>query len=295
MSDGPSPTAAQRESAGGLAFVKGHGTGNDFVLLADPRGELRLPAALVRALCDRRTGIGADGVLRVVATAAAPEVAALAGQAAWFMDYRNADGSPAEMCGNGIRVYARYLVDCGALPPGRHAFATRGGIREVTVPAVGDVRVDMGPVGIAGTAPVRVGGRPLSGLVVSLGNPHLACLVDGPLDAFDLGRPPDTDRADFPDGVNVELVQPDGDRRLRMRVYERGVGETRSCGTGACAAAAAAAQASGVDGAQWTVEVPGGRLVVELADGHATLTGPAVLVARGELDAAWLAANAGGG
>lgn len=294
MSEGPSPTAG-RGSAGTLAFVKGHGTGNDFVLLADPRGELRLRAELVRALCDRRTGIGADGLLRVVRTTAAPEVAALAADAAWFMDYRNADGSPAEMCGNGIRVYARYLVDCGQLPPGRHAFATRGGIKEVTVPAVGDVSVDMGPVETAGAASARVGGRPLSGHVVSLGNPHLACLVEEPLDVFDLTRPPEVDPADFPAGVNVELIRAEGPGRLRMRVHERGVGETRSCGTGACAAAAAVARASGVDSAEWTVEVPGGRLVVALAAGRATLTGPAVLVARGELDAAWLASNGGAG
>ena len=111
-----------------MRFLKGHGTGNDFVLIPDPDGELMLAPADVAAVCDRRRGIGGDGVLRIVRTAAEPEVADRAGEAEWFMDYRNADGSLAEMCGNGVRVYARYLVESGLAPGPRVDILTRAGL-----------------------------------------------------------------------------------------------------------------------------------------------------------------------
>jgi diaminopimelate epimerase len=281
-------TAAARTLIAVIAFVKGHGTENDFVLLPDPDGELALDADRVRRLCDRRAGIGGDGVLRVVRTAADTEARGLPGadRADWFMDYRNADGSLAEMCGNGIRVFARYLVDEGLHPAGDLAVLTRDGVKAVRLAASGDVTVDMGPATLPGTdRKVMVGDRTWPAVEVATGNPHAVVFVDGLADAGELRTAPVVEPA-FPDGVNVEFVVRRGDRHVAMRVHERGVGETRSCGTGACAAMVASARADGAGpGSTYLVDVPGGRLsVTERPDGHLELTGPAVLVARGEAD-----------
>jgi diaminopimelate epimerase len=268
-----------------VRYLKGHGTENDFVVLPD-LDEAALTPALVRALCDRRAGIGADGVLRVGRDGPL-----------WFMDYRNADGSMAEMCGNGIRLYARYLVDAGLAEAGRLEVATRDGVKRVTLGPSGDVTVEMGLAKVVGRATADLGGRPYEGIHVDMGNPHLVCLVDG-LAEHDLTRPPAVDGGVFPDGVNVELVSPVGDRHVAMRVHERGVGETRSCGTGACAAVAALARASAGpasadEGGGWIVDVPGGRLVVDLDGDTVCLTGPAVVVGSGVLNQEWLAAQRG--
>lgn len=276
-----------------VRFVKGHGTENDFVLIPDPDCAVELTPAAVAAICDRRAGLGADGVLRVVRAAKHPEGVAHAGEAEWFMDYRNADGSVAEMCGNGVRVFARYLVDAGLARPGSLPVATRGGVRVVRLDAAGDVTVDMGPAGFPGPADVAVtvGPRTWSATSVSMGNPHAVVFVDdlaeaGPLDF----APTVTPAAAFPDGVNVEFVVPRGPGHVALRVHERGSGETRSCGTGACAVMAVAARRDGATaGSAYTVEVPGGRLhIVERPDGHLEMTGPAVLVAVGELRDDWL-------
>ncbi|HEV3066767.1 MAG TPA: diaminopimelate epimerase [Streptosporangiaceae bacterium] len=298
-----------------MRFAKGHGTGNDFVILLDPDGAEGLTAGLAARLCDRRTGIGGDGVLRVVRTAAYglagssrpgdgrdgapgsssgadPAASRGAGGPEWFMDYRNADGSPAEMCGNGIRVFARYLVRHGLAAGPEFTVATRSGPRWIRMAANGDVSAEMGSVAVLGPGTAVIAGRAHRGLRVSVGNPHLACLVDAPLAAFDLSRPPGLDPGQFPEGANVELVRVTGPRSVAVRVHERGSGETRSCGTGAVAAAAAAAAAAagGGDGdGAWDVGVPGGDLTVTLAAGRAWLTGPAVIVAEGELDPSWLA------
>lgn len=272
-----------------MRFVKGHGTGNDFVLLPDPSGRYELDAELVRALCDRRSGVGADGVIRVVRTAAVGEVAHLAGAAEWFMDYRNADGSTGEMCGNGVRVFVRYLLDAG-LATGDTAVATRNGVKQVTVAPDGTLTADIGRPAIRGPSTARVGGAAYPGVELSTGNPHLACLVDVPLADLDLTRAPEVDRERFPTGANVEFVRVRGERVLAMRVHERGVGETCSCGTGACAAAVAAGHAVGVADGEWAVDVPGGRVYVTLDGASAYLRGPAVLVADGELRLDWLAA-----
>lgn len=271
-----------------LRFAKGHGTENDFVVLPDPDGELVLDADLVRALCDRRAGIGGDGVLRVVRAANVPD--APAGTAAeWFMDYRNADGSIAEMCGNGVRVFARYLVHAGLAAPGVLALATRGGVKTVTVPAAGDVVVDMGPPVFTGESVATLGGQPYQGVAVSMGNPHLVCATATPIDALDLSVAPSYDTGQFPGGVNVEWVNVVSDgRHARMRVYERGVGETRSCGTGACAVGAVALRSAGLDTGTVAVDVPGGQVLVTVADGTCLLAGPAVVVAEGVVDPAWL-------
>lgn len=270
-----------------MRFVKGHGTENDFVLLPDPDASLDVTPGLVAAICDRRRGIGADGVLRVVRTKAIAEASGsgLGGQdgAEWFMDYRNADGSLAEMCGNGIRVFARYLVDAGFAAPGELAIATRAGVKAVIVPADGEVTVDMGSSEVTGHGTAVIAGAPYDGLRVSLGNPHLVCAVEDSLARLDLTTAPDVDRSAFPDGVNVEVVQTVDRDHVRMRVHERGSGETRSCGTGAVAAAVAASHHEGGSYGTWRVDVPGGTLTVTLDEETSYLTGPAELVADGDL------------
>ncbi len=254
-------------------FLKGHGTENDFVLLPDPHGTLVLTDDLVQRLCDRRAGIGGDGVLRVVPTALEPDGAQWAQQAQWFMDYRNADGSIAEMCGNGVRVYAQYLLHAGLVEPGRLLLATRGGVKEVHAEA-GRVLVDMGPAVVGDT--VEIDGAHAT--TVDMGNPHAVVHVASVAALGTL----DPTRKD----LNVEYVEDVGPQHLRMRVHERGVGETRSCGTGACAAVVATVLRTGTPrGSAFDVDVPGGRLVVTWReDGHVTLEGPAVLVAEGEYD-----------
>jgi diaminopimelate epimerase len=286
---------------GGMAwrFLKGHGTENDFVLLPDPDGALDLTATRVAALCDRRAGIGGDGVLRVVRAGADADAAAMAAEAEWFMDYRNADGSVSEMCGNGIRVFGRYLVAAGLAAPGPIPVATRGGVRLVTVPAEGAISVEMGRPSFATLRAMPVvavrdaaGERTWPATAVSIPNPHAVAFVDDLADAGPLvGVPQVSPPAMFPEGANVEFVVVRAPGHLAMRVHERGVGETRSCGTGACAAAIAARRREG-DGAprRWQVDVPGGTVhVEERADGEVVLSGPAVLVAEGVLDDAWLA------
>ncbi|GIH26632.1 diaminopimelate epimerase [Acrocarpospora phusangensis] len=265
-----------------MRFVKGHGTENDFVILPDLEGRLDLSAAAVARLCDRRAGIGGDGVLRVVPSKFAPEADEQAARAEWFMDYRNADGSLAEMCGNGIRVFARYLVDAGLASPGEFSVATRDGVKRVRLDITGDVTVDMGRPKVYGESRAWVNGREYRGLNVNVGNPHLACVIDDPVTELDLAAQPRFDRAVYPDGVNVELINPVGDHAVSMRVYERGSGETRSCGTGAVATAVAAAHAAGETTGVWKVRVLGGTLKITLDADTSYLTGPATLVASGE-------------
>ncbi len=276
-----------------VQFAKGHGTENDFVILPDPENKLGLTAALTARLCDRRAGIGADGVLRAVRMAALPPTGQpgddRAGDgAAWFMDYRNADGSIAEMCGNGIRVFARYLLEHQLVSGPAFGVATRSGVRQVRAEPDGQLTVDMGPATVLGPGQAVLDGAVHRGLRISVGNPHLACPVDDELGKFDLTTPPGLDPADFPDGGNVELVRVTGPAALSMRVHERGSGETRSCGTGAVAAAAAAQHAAGPAASRWQVTVPGGQLTVTLDAATSWLTGPAVIVAEGQLDAGWL-------
>jgi diaminopimelate epimerase len=269
-----------------LPFVKGHGTENDFVLIPDPDGELALSAADVAAICDRRAGIGADGILRVVAVGAEPDAASFLGSAEWFMDYRNADGSIAEMCGNGIRVFARYLVDSGLAVAGELVIGTRGGLRTVICPADGPITVDMGEAVLPAVGPitVRVGERSWSATAVLMPNPHAVVFVDDLAEAGELRMPPEVEPvAAFLDGVNVEFVVARGPARLALRVHERGSGETRSCGTGVCAAVAAAMRSGRVAPGRCQVDVPGGRLDIETSGyDRVLMTGPAVLVARGQ-------------
>ncbi|RQX17753.1 diaminopimelate epimerase [Micromonospora ureilytica] len=277
-----------------MEFTKGHGTGNDFVLLPDPDGQLDLTPELVAALCDRRRGIGADGVLRVVRAAKHPDGAGLAGEAEWFMDYWNADGSFAEMCGNGARVFVRYLLDTGLATPAGAALpvATRAGVVRALVE--GDaVSVEMRRPQVYDSSAATLGGLTLTGAVVDVGNPHLVCVLPAgvELSALDLTVAPGFDPAVFPSGVNVEFIVAgapvdDTDAHSLMRVYERGSAETLSCGTGACAVGAVALRDAGRDTGVVAVDVPGGRLTVTVTEYSCWLSGPAVLVATGEINLA---------
>lgn len=280
-----------------ILFVKGHGTGNDFVILPDADGCLDLAAELVSRICDRRTGIGADGVLRVVRCEAEPQAAHLAGRAKWFMDYRNSDGSIAEMCGNGSRVFAKFLISRGWESPD-FVLASRAGLHQVTSETDGTITVDLGlPVsGPDGPAPiVRVGSGEWTGEAWWLPNPHAVVFVED-LTAVGalLDAPTVTAGQRFPDGQNVEFVvdvTKDADQpRARMRVFERGAGETQSCGTGACAVALSVRARRGIVGpGAVVVEVAGGRLRVMVgADGRICLNGPAVLVGHGALETTWV-------
>ena len=286
-----------------LQFTKGQGTGNDFVLFTDADGETDLDGVAIRAVTDRRFGVGADGVIRAVRSSALPAgAAALASDpsAEWFMDYHNADGSLAEMCGNGVRVFARYLVERGLvdLPVGEAlTIGTRAGVRMVRRDGSG-FRVDLGAWALGDDEPtVRArelhAARP--GLSLSVGNPHVvvALASDDELDGLDLSWVPVLDPAPA-EGANVEFVVPsdplvvDGTGRIRMRVHERGSGETLSCGTGAAAAALAVRHWAGAGAPDdWSVEVPGGVLGVHVAPGadgeHVSLSGPAELVFSGAL------------
>lgn len=288
-----------------VIFAKGHGTENDFVVLPDPDGRRDLTASVVAALCDRRRGLGADGVLRVVTAGAAVAAGILdrlpdgVGPDDWFMDYRNADGSVAQMCGNGVRVFAHYLRSSGLESRAEFVVGSLAGARPVVVHSVDDFRADVTvEMGVAirlGTGWATVGGRRLTGLGVDVGNPHLACLVPdlsaAELAGLDVGAPVEFDRAAFPDGVNVEVLTAVRDGAIRMRVHERGVGETRSCGTGTVAAAVAALEHQGMRTGALRVHVPGGEVCVEITKTTSFLRGPSVLVARGELSDAWWAAQ----
>ncbi|MEV1045874.1 diaminopimelate epimerase [Streptomyces sp. NPDC049916] len=280
-----------------IAFLKGHGTENDFVIIPDPDNALVLPASLVARLCDRRAGIGGDGLLHVVRSAAHPEARAMADEAEWFMDYRNADGSIAEMCGNGVRVFAHHLRRAGLVEEGDLAVATRAGVKRVHLAKNGDITVSMGRALLPEDGvTVSVGDRSWPARNVNMGNPHAVAFVEDLDHAGDLlSAPPVTPGAVYPEGVNVEFVVDRGPNHVGMRVHERGSGETRSCGTGACAVAVAAARRDGADPAgtglpvTYTVDLPGGTLVItEHPDGGIDMTGPAVIVAEGTIDPAWL-------
>ena len=268
------------------SFTKGHGTENDFVLILDRESMLEIGPAEVRFICNRRAGVGADGLLRAVL---AKHVDGWEGDGAlWFMDYRNADGSIAEMCGNGIRVFVRYLLDQDLVSGPVVKIATRGGLKVATALPDGRIRVTMGRA-VVGSRPVVVttaDGAEFKALPADVGNPHAVSFVDD-LDLLQLHAPPRWDPPEeFPNGVNLEFVRQLGPQHIAMRVFERGVGETHSCGTGTVAAAAASRvhdQDLTPLPVTYRVETLGGSVEVELSDHEAYLTGPAILVAHGDL------------
>jgi diaminopimelate epimerase len=276
-----------------MKFAKYHGTGNDFVMLEDLGDRLTLTPALVGNLCDRHTGVGADGVIRIARSA----------RADFFMDYWNADGNVAEMCGNGIRCLATYVFDRGLTSKTELKVDTRAGVKDLVLGisdgTVSSVRVDMGTpaftrkdIPMAGPPgetfvdePMTAGGATYRATAVSMGNPHLVLIGDtapSEVDVRVLG-PTLQRHTDFPEETNVEFVRV-ADGIVDVRVWERGSGETMACGTGACAAFVAAGTI-GLLGRQATVRFPGGELEVEWApDGRVYLTGPATFVFEGEMD-----------
>lgn len=286
-----------------LDFTKGHGTGNDFVLFTDPDGQINLSPEQIRLVCDRRFGVGGDGIVRAIRSSALPEGAAILEEepsAEWFMDYWNADGTPAEMCGNAIRVYVRYLIEEELIVPERRdtiPIGTRSGVKDVLV-GVSGYTVDLGRWRIGDEYLVNARGLRVSrpGIGIDLGNPHVVSVLSGDakLDGLDLTQAPEL--APLPEqGANVEFVVPEepllqnGVAHIRMRVHERGAGETLSCGTGAAAAALAFRHWGGeLMPNSWSIEVPGGRLGVRMfptEEGeHVSLSGPAELVYRGKFE-----------
>lgn len=287
-----------------VSFTKGHGTGNDFVLILDPNAELHLTPKQIAKLCDRHRGIGADGFIRVVRTENSPEVAHLlaeAPEAEWFMDYYNADGSIAEMCGNGSRVFALFLSDRKLVSlEGSQtlSIATRAGVKDLQRNMAG-FAVDMGRWQLGeDEVLVRAGhldvARP--GLSIGVGNPHVVVALANleELEALNLHEAPKLE-PNPEAGANVEFVVPEepmirnGVGYFSMRVFERGVGETLSCGTGICAAALATRHWAGPGAPNtWQVTVPGGTLGVRMfatEDGeHVGLSGAAVLSFEGQID-----------
>lgn len=273
-----------------MRFAKYQGTGNDFVMVSDLEDSLDLTPPLVRSLCDRRFGIGADGVIRVATSSRAP----------FFMDYVNADGSPSEMCGNGIRCLAVFARAEGLTSKDVIDVDTRSGVKTVTVE--GDrVRVDMGPpifepseipvtleTADALHTKLEVDGEVYEAAVLSMGNPHAVLFVEDASSApvTTLG-PRLEEHTAFPNKANIEFVAVDSPDRITMRVWERGSRETLACGTGACAAAVAARLLRGTD-AKITAGLRGGDLEIEWAGSPADeqsvfMTGNAVEVFTGEV------------
>ncbi len=329
MTTDPEKTDPTSRWGSPVRFTKTHGAGNDFVLIFDPDDHLTVDAATVRALCDRRRGVGADGLLRVVRSDSyeSPDRSPC-----FFMDYRNADGSIAEMCGNGVRCVAHFLHARGIVEGPEIPVETKAGLKLVRRVGQGRYAVDMGPprfdlesIGVepaAGgvevlqpstetrpaalrldfgqAAPSATRNR-VEVFVVSMGNPHAVVVRDSPLAASlseevrMLGPLVERHRA-FTNGVNVEFISPKGDV-FEARVWERGVGETLSCGTGACAAGVVAmylqeSSSAGAVGAagghrgerRVSLRFPGGTLTVFWGEESVTLEGPAVEVFEGELD-----------
>jgi diaminopimelate epimerase len=282
-----------------MRFSKYHGTGNDFVMIQDLEGRLALDPTLVAALCDRHMGIGADGVIRIAPSEAAD----------FFMDYWNADGQIAEMCGNGIRCLAKYVFDRGLTQQTELAVDTRAGVKHVVMEVadelVATVRVDMGhpmferklipmtgpPTETFEDQPLSEGGLDFRATAVSMGNPHLVLIGEADPASIDVrGIAPRLEtHPEFPERTNVEFVRV-RDGGVDVRVWERGVGETMACGTGACASLVASAQAGLVD-RRGEVHFPGGTLRVEwVEEGPVYLEGPATFVFEGELTPGWIAA-----
>jgi len=287
-----------------INFTKGHGTGNDFVLVLDAAGELNLTEDQIAQICDRHFGIGADGFIRVIKSESHPngqQILDAEPAAVWFMDYYNADGSVAEMCGNGSRVFARYLTERGLveLTDGETlSIGTRDGVKDLQRNMSG-FAVDLGRWKLDGPeALIQAEGlavaRPALG--INIGNPHYVVTLASQeeVDQLGLHSAPKINPAPAK-GANVEFVSPaepmikDGVGHISMRVYERGVGETLSCGTGICAAALATRHWAGAGAPNiWQVRVRGGILGVRMfptEDGeHVGLSGAAELVFDGQLD-----------
>jgi diaminopimelate epimerase len=278
-----------------MRFTKYQGIGNDFVMFADQHDALELTPELVRRLCDRRFGIGADGVIRVAPGGGDFDV---------FMDYANSDGSIGEMCGNGIRCLALFAADRGMVDGRELSVGTRAGVKTVTIQRDGQVTVDMGPpifdppsipVVWPGSdalhAKIELDDEMIEAACLSMGNPHAVVFVDDPAAVPVATLGPVIERhALFPKGANADFVRVESPGRIEMSVWERGSGQTLACGTGACAGAVAARILRKTN-ARLTVALPGGELDVEWAGSidetaPVFMTGPAVKTFEGEIELA---------
>lgn len=278
----PNPVrrATSADQANHFDYLKADGTGNDFIVVLDVNDEYDIPASAVQRWCDREHGIGADGLLRVVRRA----------DGSFFMDYRNADGSLAETCGNGLRVVGHVLRINQLLHAGEHVLGTRGGDVAVNIPASSDITVEMGRADerLDSLTVQLADGSAMAARAVFMPNPHAVVFVSD-VSHIDLTVSPSHEPAlVLPDGANYEFIEVISEHHIRMRVFERGVGETKSCGSGACAAAVVAAhEASLTEPWQMRVDVPGGTLMVTCSDGGVlSLTGPAQVTATGTLSLA---------
>lgn len=275
-----------------MEFDKYHGIGNDFVMIADPEDRLKLEARMAARLCDRRFGIGGDGVIRVAPGRSGGDL---------MMDYRNSDGSFGEMCGNGIRCLALFALEHGLATGERLTVETGAGLKVVEVLDDGRVRADMGapeleppsiPVVWSGAdalhAKIELEEETVEAACLSMGNPHAVLFVDDVAAAPVTTLGPELEHhSAFPNRVNVEFVAVQGRDRIRVRVWERGSGETLACGTGACAAAVAARLLRNTDSTV-IVELPGGELEVTWSGSGEGLrpvlmTGPATKSFEGTL------------
>jgi diaminopimelate epimerase len=272
-----------------MQFVKVHGSGNDFVLLPDLADRFSLTAGLVRALCTPHLGLGADGVIRLGAPRPGQDADA-------FMDYRNADGSTAEMCGNGVRCVAKYLIDRGLIQGDEVRIDTLSGVKRVRCQRGRDGRMVRGALELGEPVPLKVdlvldvaGTGTVHVTTLSLGNPHAVLVTDDLAAAQVASLGPALQRdEEFPDGTNVEFLQVRDRASVAGRIWERGVGETLASSSGAAALAVAANLLDLAD-RHVTVAMPGGDLDVDWGEDGVTIAGPAVEVAAGELDQAWLA------
>ena len=257
-----------------LPFSKGHGTGNDFILVLDPTDAIQLDASQVAALCDRSFGIGADGLIRMVKQ-----------DDLWFMDYRNSDGSLAEICGNGTRVMSRYLIEHNLVGDAEFELSTRAGLIPVKVNSDSSISVELGPVVLTNQeVEVTASNNRFTGRLVTAPNPHVVSIVESLAEPGNLLTEPEFNHNQLPGGANFEFVQLIGHREIAMRVHERGVGETLSCGSGACAVAVFMQEFWQTD-KPIVVNVPGGQLLLEsLPNQKVRLTGPAIILASGEVD-----------
>ena len=275
----------------GVPYRKGHGTGNEFILVNGLDGYFADPESvtpkIAQNICNREHGLGADGILRV-AKASEFDI----DDAQYFMDYTNADGSKSATCGNGLRVFARYLVEAGLENRGQFTIGTRAGTVTVAISetdtdftniAVTMGRVSLGPMDV--TVHTETGSWPAVGIAGM--NNHAISVVDdisdaGALDEIPTALPAGT----YPDGVNFEFIQTKSPTHIAMRTHERGVGETLSCGSGSCAAAYVHATSNHLND-PWTVQVDvlGGTVYVDSdTDGILTLRGPAVFVSEGTIE-----------
>lgn len=295
----PASTAAA--SLTGVAYLLGHGTGNDFLILDDEQAACALDPETIAALSHRRFGLGCDGVIRITTAGALVDSGVLeqlpdhVTPEMWFMDYYNADGSIAEMCGNGVRVFAHALIATGRIAapqfPVSFPVGTRAGVRDVVVHAAdareASVSVQMGQPRVDGVSTARLGDQQVAGLAVNMGNPHLAVVIPEltceELQGLDLTAEFVWDDTMFPAGTNLELLTELQDGSVEMRVRERGVGETLSCGTGTVAAAVAALADAEHGTGTIAVRIPGGEVTVEVGEDYSVLTGPSVLVATGHV------------